>query len=127
MKRALLVMFGLALAIEAFALVTPLFMQWVIDHVLVTSDRELLLTLVIGFSPLLLIRAAVTAVRGWMLLTLGASLRVQALTNLFGHLIRLRRRSSMPGIWATSCPASAVRRPFCRRSPRRWSRPSWTG
>ncbi|MGI9417831.1 MAG: peptidase domain-containing ABC transporter [Geminicoccaceae bacterium] len=88
-KRALLVLFGLALAIEVFALVTPLFMQWVIDHVLVASDRELLVTLVIGFSILLLIRAAVTAVRGWMLLTLGASLRVQAQANLFSHLIRL--------------------------------------
>ena len=89
LKRALSVLFALALAIEVFALVTPLFMQWVIDHVLISADRELLLTLVIGFSMLLTIRAAVTAMRGWVLLTLGASLRVQAETHLFSHLVRL--------------------------------------
>ncbi len=88
-KRALGQLLGLALAIEVFAMVSPLFMQWVIDHALVTADRELLLTLALGFALLLLVRTAVSAMRGWMLMGLSASLTVQARANLFSHLIAL--------------------------------------
>jgi ATP-binding cassette, subfamily B, bacterial CvaB/MchF/RaxB len=38
---------------------------------------------------LLLIRVSVSAMRGWMLIVLGASLTVQGRTNLFSHLINL--------------------------------------
>jgi ATP-binding cassette, subfamily B, bacterial CvaB/MchF/RaxB len=88
-KRSLLQLMCLALAIEVFAITSPLFMQWVVDNALVTADRDLLLTLVIGFSLLLLIRVSVEAMRGWMLMVLGASLKVQGRANLFSHLIHL--------------------------------------
>lgn len=88
-KQALGQLLGLALAIEVFAMVSPLFMQWVIDHALVTADRELLLTLALGFALLLLVRTAVSAMRGWMLMGLSAQLTVQARANLFSHLIAL--------------------------------------
>lgn len=48
-KRSLVRLLSLAFAIEVFAVVSPLFMQWVVDHALVTADRDLLLTLVLGF------------------------------------------------------------------------------
>jgi ATP-binding cassette subfamily B protein RaxB len=80
-------LFLLALAIEVFAVVSPFFMQWVVDHALVTADRDLLLTLALGFS--LLLRTVVLAMRGWMLIALGAELTVQGRTNLFAHLISL--------------------------------------
>ena len=88
-KQALGQLLGLALAIEVFAMVSPLFLQWVIDHALVTADRELLLTLALGFALLLLVRTAVSAMRGWMLMGLSAQLTVQARANLFSHLIAL--------------------------------------
>ena len=88
-KRSLLQLLILALAIEIFAITSPLFMQWVVDHALISADYDLLLTLVIGFALLLLIRTTVTAMRGWMLMALGASLKVQARTNLFSHLVTL--------------------------------------
>ena len=53
LRRSLGQILVLALAIEVFALVSPFFMQWVIDHALVTADRDLLLTLVLGFALLL--------------------------------------------------------------------------
>lgn len=59
------------------------------DHALVTADRDLLLTLVIGFSLLLFIQVSVQGMRGWMLMVLGASLKVQGRANLFSHLINL--------------------------------------
>jgi ATP-binding cassette subfamily B protein RaxB len=82
-------LFLLALAIEVFAIASPLFMQWVVDHALVTGDRDLLLTLALGFALLLVIRTAVSAMRGWMVIALGATLRVQGRANLFSHLIHL--------------------------------------
>jgi ATP-binding cassette subfamily B protein RaxB len=88
-KRALGHLLGLALAIEIFAMVNPLFLAWVVDHALVSADRDLLLTLALGFTLLLLLRTAVAALRGWMLMGLNASLKVQARANLFSHLLNL--------------------------------------
>ncbi len=88
-KRSLFQLLLLALAIEVFAIASPLFMQWVVDHALLTANYDLLLTLVVGFTLLLIIRTSVSAMRGWMLMGLGASLKVQARTNLFSHLINL--------------------------------------
>ena len=89
LKRSLLQLLMLALAIEVFAITSPLFMQWVVDHALISADYDLLLTLVIGFALLLLIRTSVSTMRSWMLMTLGASIKVQARTNLFSHLVTL--------------------------------------
>lgn len=88
-KRSLGQLFMLALAIEVFAVMSPFFMQWVVDHALVTADRDLLVTLALGFALLLLIRNAVSAMRGWMLIVLSASLKVQGRSNLFSHLVNL--------------------------------------
>jgi len=89
LKRSLLQLLVLAFAIEIFSIMSPLFMQWVVDQALVSADYDLLLTLVIGFSLLLLIRVSVSTMRRWMLMVLGASLKVQARTNLFSHLVNL--------------------------------------
>jgi ATP-binding cassette, subfamily B, bacterial CvaB/MchF/RaxB len=88
-KRTLAHLFLLALAIELFSIVSPLFLQWVVDHALVTADRELLGTLALGFTLLLLLRVAVAGMRGWMLMAIGASMKVQARSNLFSHLLGL--------------------------------------
>lgn len=88
-KRSLSQLLLLAIAIEVFAITSPLFMQWVVDHALLTANYDLLLTLILGFTLLLLIRTLISAIRGWMLMGLGASLKVQAQTNLFSHLISL--------------------------------------
>jgi len=88
-KRSLAHLLGLAGAIEIFALASPLFLQWVVDHALVTADYDLLTTLALGFGLLLLVQTTVSAMRGWMLMGLGASVTVQARANLFSHLINL--------------------------------------
>ncbi len=88
-KRSLLQLLVIAFALEIFAITSPLFMQWVVDHALVSADQDLLTILVVGFTLLLLIRTSVATMRGWMLMVLGASLKVQARTNLFSHLLNL--------------------------------------
>jgi ATP-binding cassette subfamily B protein RaxB len=88
-KRSLVQLMSLALAIEVFAMVAPLFLVWVVDHALVTSDQDLLLTLVLGFSLLIVLQTLISALRGWVVIALGASMKVQARTNLFSHLLNL--------------------------------------
>lgn len=88
-RRSLAQVFLMALAIEVFAVLSPLFLQWVVDHALVTADQGLLLVLALGFGLLMLLRTAIFAMRGWMLIVLGASLRVQGPSNLISHLLNL--------------------------------------
>ena len=61
-KRSLLQLLLLALAIEVFAIASPLFMQWVVDNALLAGDLDLLKTLVIGFTLLLIIRTSVSTI-----------------------------------------------------------------
>jgi ATP-binding cassette, subfamily B, bacterial CvaB/MchF/RaxB len=88
-RRALGQLLALAFAIEVFAMASPLFLAWVVDHAIVSADRDLLATLALGFGLLLLLQVAVTALRGWLLVRLGASMKVQARANLLSHLLRL--------------------------------------
>jgi ATP-binding cassette, subfamily B, bacterial CvaB/MchF/RaxB len=89
LKRSLLQIGLLALVLELFVLLTPLFMQWVVDGVLVSGDRDLLVTLGVGFALLVLFQVATAAARGWAVLWLSASLNLQWLANVFAHLLRL--------------------------------------
>jgi ATP-binding cassette subfamily B protein RaxB len=89
LRRSLAHLLVLALAIEVFALLAPLFLGLTVDHAIVAADRGLLMTLALAFGLLLALQTAVTALRGWMLITIGASLKVQARTNLFSHLLAL--------------------------------------
>ncbi|HEV8311469.1 MAG TPA: peptidase domain-containing ABC transporter [Burkholderiaceae bacterium] len=89
LKRSLLQIFTLALALEGFMLLSPFLLQWVVDGVLVSADRELLVTLGVGFGLLVLIQVATGAIRSWAVLYLSASLNLQWLSNVFAHLLRL--------------------------------------
>ena len=79
----------LALALEVFALVSPLFMQWVIDDVIVSADRDLLTTLALGFGLLMLLQQAVSFARSWVVIYMGTTLNIQWRANVFTHLIGL--------------------------------------
>ena len=89
LRRSLLQIFTLALALEGFMLLAPFFMQWVVDSVLVSLDRDLLVTLGLGFGLLVLITVATGAIRSWAVLHLSTTLNLQWLSNVFAHLMRL--------------------------------------
>jgi len=89
LKRSLGQIFALALALEVFMLLSPFFMQWVVDTVLVSADRDLLVTLGVGFGLLVLVQVATGAIRSWAVLYLSATLNLQWLSNVFAHLMRL--------------------------------------
>ena len=89
LPRALATVVLLALALEAFTLAAPLFMQLVVDGAVVSNDADLLSLLAIGFLLLGLIRVAVATLRGWVVMVLSNQLNLQLLGNLFRHLVRL--------------------------------------
>ena len=79
----------LSLALEVFGLVSPLFMQWVLDHVVVSRDTQLLTTLALGFGLLLLIQQATGLLRSWLLMVINTSVGLQWKANVFAHMTRL--------------------------------------
>ncbi|AKA22968.1 peptidase domain-containing ABC transporter [Pseudomonas chlororaphis] len=87
--RSLAQVLLLAGALEVFSLVSPFFLQWTIDNVIVSADRDLLSTLVIGFGLLLLMQQAVSGVRAWVMMHMSTLLGVQWQANVFSHLLRL--------------------------------------
>lgn len=89
LKRSLLQIFALALALEVFVLLSPFFMQWVVDGVLVSADRDLLVTLGLGFGLLVLLQVGTGALRSWAVLHLSSTLNLQWLGNVFAHMMRL--------------------------------------
>ncbi|MFD4840413.1 peptidase domain-containing ABC transporter [Achromobacter sp. NPDC058515] len=79
----------LALALEILTVVQPFFLQWVVDHVLNTGDRDLLTTLALAFGLLMAMKQLTSVARSWMLLVMGTTLNLQWRTNVFTHLLRL--------------------------------------
>ncbi|PWB67479.1 MAG: ABC transporter, partial [Betaproteobacteria bacterium] len=79
----------LALVLQAFALLAPFYMQWVVDGAVVAADRDLLSVLGLGFLLLAVVQVAVGALRSWVVLYLGTTLNLQWLANVFSHLLRL--------------------------------------
>ncbi|MGS0893204.1 peptidase domain-containing ABC transporter [Burkholderia stagnalis] len=79
----------LAIALEVFTLVQPFFLQWVIDEVIVSADRDLLTVLALGFGLLLLMQQATSTIRAWVLMYVGVTLNIQWRANVFTHLLSL--------------------------------------
>ncbi|MGH8274549.1 MAG: peptidase domain-containing ABC transporter, partial [Gammaproteobacteria bacterium] len=89
LKGFLAQIFLFSIALEIFAILAPFFMQVVVDRVLVSDDGSLLTVLGLGFGLLMVITAAVTAFRAWVILYLSTHLNYQMLARLFRHLLRL--------------------------------------
>ncbi|GLQ89755.1 colicin V biosynthesis protein [Dyella flagellata] len=89
LKGALSQIFGLALVLELFALLSPQFTQFILDQVLADGDHDLLTLLGVGFGLLILVQVAVTALRSWSVTCLGTKLNLAWTTNVFGHLMKL--------------------------------------
>jgi len=87
--RSLAQVLALALVLQAVAVLSPFYMQWVVDGAVVSEDRDLLTVLGLGFLLLAAIQVGVTALRSWVVLYLGTTLNLQWLANVFSHLLRL--------------------------------------
>jgi len=89
LKRNIIQIIVLSLVLQVFALITPLFMQIVVDDVLLKNDDNLLTVLALGFGLLMIISTATSLLREFVVLHFTSRLSMQMSTNLFRHLIRL--------------------------------------
>ena len=87
--RALGLIVLLSLALQVFVVLGPFFLQWVIDQVLVSADRDLLAVLALGFGVALLLQVAIGLLRGWAVVFLSTHLGLQWMGNVFAHLLKL--------------------------------------
>ncbi|WNO59753.1 peptidase domain-containing ABC transporter [Rheinheimera sp. MMS21-TC3] len=89
LKRSLVLLFTLSILLQVFTLISPYYMQLVVDDVIMTSDTSLLIVLALGFALVLLFEVMTSALREFVLLHFGNSMNIQMASNLFHHLIRL--------------------------------------
>jgi len=89
LKRMLTQIFILSLLLQLFVIVSPFYMQLVVDEVLISHDLDLLSILAIGFCLMVLFNIAVSALRSIMVMLLSTQINIQISNNLFRHLIRL--------------------------------------
>lgn len=89
LKRSMVQVLLLSLLLQTFAVVMPVYMQTVVDDVILRGDENLLLVLAIGFGLLVLIQIGTSALRQWVILHISSLLNMQMAANLFRHLIRL--------------------------------------
>lgn len=89
LKSTLAKVFILSLLLQVFAIASPYYVQLVVDEVVLSYDRNLLVVLAVGFGMLMLIEMITGAVRSILLLHFGNLMSIQLGANLFHHLIRL--------------------------------------
>ncbi|MBU2917029.1 peptidase domain-containing ABC transporter [Psychrosphaera sp. F3M07] len=89
LKSGLIKLLGLSMVLQLFVLMTPYYMQWVVDEVLVSFDKPLLMVLAIGFALIAILSVFTNAVRSWLILRLSSVLNMQMGVNLLSHLLRL--------------------------------------
>ncbi|MFC3815011.1 peptidase domain-containing ABC transporter [Lysobacter sp. GCM10012299] len=87
--RSLALVLLLSMALQVFVLLAPFFMQWVVDQVLISADRDLLTVLGLGFSLALLLQVSISLLRGWAVVYLSTRLGLQWMGNVFTHLLKL--------------------------------------
>ena len=88
-NHALIQVLVLSVALQILVLAAPFYMQVTVDEVIARGDVDLLLVLALGFGLLMLVRAATTAIRSYVLLILQNVLHFQLGARLFHHLMRL--------------------------------------
>lgn len=89
MGKHVLQVVGLSVALEMLGVLTPLFVQWVVDHAIVTRDKALVVQLGQAFFLLLLAQVLMSASRSWLMTYLGTHVNLRLGGNLFHHLMRL--------------------------------------
>lgn len=87
--RALAQILLLSIALQLFVVLAPFFMQWVVDQVLVSADKDLLTVLGLGFGLALLLQIGISLLRGWSVVYLSSRLGLQWMGNVFAHALRL--------------------------------------
>jgi ATP-binding cassette subfamily B protein RaxB len=87
--KALAQGFLLSVLLEIFVVLSPFYMQLVVDEAILKGDRDLLVGLAVAFALLYVFNAAAGAFRSFVFQYLGNTLSFGMEARLFHHLIRL--------------------------------------
>lgn len=87
--RALGLILLLSVTLQVFVVLAPFFMQWVMDQVLVSADKDLLTILGLGFGLSMMLQIIIGLLRGWSVIWLSSKLGLQWMGNVFAHLLKL--------------------------------------
>lgn len=79
----------LAVVLEILGLVSPLYMQFVLDNVIPEGDRQLLLTLTIAFFMLMVFNIIITTTQTLIGMFVSTTLNVQWKSNVLNHLVNI--------------------------------------
>ena len=88
-KRSLLNVFVLALSLEVLSLTGPMLNQTVMDQVLVSYDANLLMLVAFGVIFIGALSVGISALRSWVVMSMGASINLQWASSIFTHMTRL--------------------------------------
>lgn len=89
LKLSLVKLFVLSLILQLLMLAAPYYTQTVVDEVLVSFDKPLLVVLALGFGLVMLVSVITETFRSWVVLHLSSTMSVQMATNLMCHLVHL--------------------------------------
>ncbi|MEP3889814.1 MAG: peptidase domain-containing ABC transporter [Hellea sp.] len=89
LKRSLLQILILSIVLQLFVLVSPFYLQLVVDEAIVSADKSFLLLLALGFGALYFFNSLTSAIRSWIMLLIGQSMTFQISGNVLRHMLRL--------------------------------------
>jgi len=89
LKSTLIKIFFYSCVIEVIGVLMPVGTQLVMDHVIPSSDRGLLLLICFALVFFIFLRTALTVFRTWTTLVMEALINVQWQSGLLSHLLRL--------------------------------------
>lgn len=89
LKRSVSQLLVLGAILEVLGLLSPFYLQWVVDDVIADGNRSLITILSLGAAAITLMQFAFSGARAWLTTTLSTDLNFQWLANTFGHLLRL--------------------------------------
>ncbi|WP_333669363.1 peptidase domain-containing ABC transporter, partial [Acinetobacter guillouiae] len=79
----------LAIVLQIIALISPLYMQFVLDNVIPEGDNQLLLTLSIAFTVVLVLNILISLTQSLLGIFVSTTLSVQWKYNILHHLVNL--------------------------------------
>ena len=89
LRVALAQILALSLILQLYVLVSPFFLQLVVDNGIALGDGDFIQTLALGFALLLAINAGASQLRALVVANIQRSLTYQMGAGLFHHLLRL--------------------------------------
>jgi ATP-binding cassette, subfamily B, bacterial CvaB/MchF/RaxB len=89
LKRGILQVLLLSVVLQAFALVSPYYMQLAVDRAIPAQDENFLFVLAFGFGLFMIINTIASGLRSFVLLWGGATIGFSLTTNIGRRLFRL--------------------------------------